>query len=142
MSYDPSSVDGVLFGGYNSTTQTLPSIGTPSTSTNYQLNFDTAILNASVSSDCIIPKHQRSFVFCDVSTNATGTSSGNFNFWTWGFSENNQQNAWQGRNENGTADDIANGIIKDTARINVSKIFRMNGIANVNSLSQLGGFFI
>ena len=144
MSYNPSSVNGVLFGGYNSTTQTLPTYATAQTiPSNIQLNFDTAILNATVSSSSIIPKHQRSFVFCDISTNATGGTSGSFyNFFTWGFSENDQQNAWQARNEDGSADDIAMGIVKDTARTNASKIFRMNGVANVDLLSQLGGFFI
>lgn len=142
MSYDPSTVNEVLFGGYSTVTQSLPSITIPNYSANYQLNFNTAVHAASVSSNAIIPKHQRSFVFCDVSSNATATSGGLYNLWQWGFSENNQQNAWQARNQTGTADDIANAIVKDTARVNVNVIFRMNGVANVNTLNQLGGFFI
>lgn len=138
MSYNPDSVNDVLFGGYSTTVQTLPNVTTANYTANYQLNFDTAIHSASVSSNAIIPTHQRSFAFCDVSSNAPT----NYNLWRWGFSENNQQNAFQARNQTGTADDVACGIIKDTARINVSVIFRMNGYANIDTLNQLGGFFI
>ena len=139
MSYDPSSTNGVVYGGYNSTVETLSYLFL-TFNANYQIDFDSSVGACSVDSNAIIPNHKRSFAMCDIST-STQTATSNYNIFSWGFSEQGS-NAWQSRNYYGNADDIAAGIVKSTARIATDDIVQQRGETNVSNLNQIGGFFI
>jgi len=139
MSYDPSSANTVIYGGYNSSVITL-TYKFSTFNANYQIDFDSAVGACSVSSNAIIPNHGRSFAMSDIST-STQTATNNYNIFSWGFSDHGS-NSWQSRNYWGNADDIAAGIVKTTARIATDDIVQQRGQTNVSSLNQIGGFFI
>lgn len=140
MSYDPSSTNGVIYGGYSTVTQTADTHTIGTSTVDYQIDFDTAVGACSVSSDCVIPNHPRSLAFCDIATQ--GTSSV-LNIFRYGFSEAlNDQNAGNNRSQQSNSDEMAFGLVLDSARVNVSLVFRSAGTWNYDLKSQLAGIFI
>ena len=140
MSYDPSSTNGVIYGGYSTVTQAANTHTVGTSTVDYQINFDTAVGACSVSSDCVIPNHPRSLAFCDIATQ--GTSSV-LNIFRYGFSEAlNDQNAGNNRSQQSNSDEMAFGLVLDSARVNVSLVFRSAGTWNYDLKSQLAGIFI
>jgi len=140
MSYDPSSTNAVLYGGYSTVTQTANTHTTGTSTVDWQIDFDTAVGACSVSSDCVIPNHPRSLAFCDLATQGTPSV---LNIFRYGFSEAlNDQNAGNNRSQQSNSDEMAFGLVLDSARVNVSLVFRSAGTWNYDLKSQLAGIFI
>lgn len=140
MSYNPSSTNEVIFGGYSTVTQTAVNYDGNTASVDYQINFDSSVGACSISSNCVIPKHPRSLAFCDV---ATQGSTSYLNIFRYGFSEAiNDQNAGNNRSQQSNSDEMAFGLVLDSARVNISLVFRSGGTWNYDLKSQLAGIFI
>lgn len=140
MSYDPSSTNALLYAGYPTVTQAAVIYMGNTAVVDHQINFDSSVGACSISSNCVIPKHPRSLAFCDITTRGLTSS---LNIFRYGFSEAlNDQNAGNNRTQQANSDEMAFGLVLDSARVNVSLIYRSGGTWNYDLKSQLAGIFI
>lgn len=141
MSYKPQT-NSIMYGGYLSTSQTLPYDTTVSWHTvNLQFDYDTAIKSCKSVNGEIIPNYSKSFSFADVCcTYANGYYS-----YIYGFSGGlRKNNALLGRNQLSRGD-VVFDIVTTTARVHASKRFVSSGTSRLldpEGLNQLVGVFI
>ena len=142
MSYKPLT-NSMLYGGYLSTSQSLPEQASVGWVTNLdlQFNYDTAVKNCESVSGAIIPNYPKSCAFAD----ACCEYSNGFYTYIYGFSGGfRQDNALLTRNQV-SRNDVVFDILTTTARIHASARQVSSGSSRLldpEGLNQLVGFFI
>ena len=142
MSYKPET-DSMVYGGYLSTSQTLPQGQTPVQwrASDIQLDFDTSLKSCNSVSGAIIPNYPKSCAFADVSC----SYANGYYVFTYCFSGGfRKDNALLGRNQQ-QRNDVVFDILTTTARVHASETYVSSGSSRIldpEGLNQLVGFFI
>ena len=144
MSYEPVTKKGIFFGGYHSTTQTIPdALNNAWTSNNTLFPFDTIIDNATVVNNEIkLSTDTKAYITGDLNTTHTG-SQNRYPIFSYGFTNSKYQNSsMHNRNEYSQGVDNADAFIVGSTQMRMHAHYQLGSTRNIPSNDFIAGFYV
>ena len=144
MSYEPITKKGIFFGGYHSTTQTIPdALQNAWTSNNTEFPFDTILDNAvNDNNEIKLATKTKAFIIADINSSHQGSQS-RIPIFSYGFTNSEYPNtSFHNRNEYSHGVDSADAFIIESTKLKMHAHFQLGSTRNLPSNDFIAGFYV